>query len=138
MSLPTPRNTPISEFNKSHPLLSWAFPSLFPYGRAEYVSSRPREVDYKTYIKHLLLHCSGRFAQHPRFCYVVFNTLMRIQVNTKSSFFVRKLHPEQKDLSIDDLRAAFEDDSGQSDTSSTPSLATLALFEELALTGTAT
>jgi ATP-dependent DNA helicase PIF1 len=115
MSLPTPRNTPISEFNKSHPLLSWAFPSLFPYGRAEYVSSRPREVDYKTYIKHLLLHCSGRFAQHPRFCYVVFNTLMRIQVNTKSSFFVRKLHPEQKDLSIDDLRAAFEDDSGQSD-----------------------
>jgi ATP-dependent DNA helicase PIF1 len=39
---------------------------------------------------------------------------MRIQVNTKSSFFVRKLHPEQKDLSIDDLRAAFEDGSGHS------------------------
>jgi ATP-dependent DNA helicase PIF1 len=97
MSLPTPRNTPISEFNKSHPLLSWAFPSLFQSRRAEYVSSRPREVDYKTYIKHLLLHCSGRFAQHPRFRYV------------------RKLHPEQKDLSIDDLRAAFEDGSGQSD-----------------------
>jgi ATP-dependent DNA helicase PIF1 len=115
MSMPTARLTPISEFNKAHPLLSWAFPSLFPRGHAEYVTSRLRDVDYKTYVKHLLLHKSGRFAQHPRFRYVVFNTLMRTQVNTRSSFFVRKLHLEQRQLSLDDLKAVFEDDSGQSE-----------------------
>jgi hypothetical protein len=115
MSMPTARLTPISEFNKAHPLLSWAFLSLFPRGHTKYVTSRLQDVDYKTYVKHLLLHKSGRFAQHPRFRYVVFNTLMRTQVNTRSSFFVRKLHPEQRQLSLNNLKAAFEDDSEQSE-----------------------
>jgi ATP-dependent DNA helicase PIF1 len=115
MSLPTPQNTPLSEFNKTHPLLSWAFPSLFPRGQAEFVSSRLRDVDYKKYIRHLLLHKSARFAQHPRFRYVVFNTVMRMQVNTKAGFFVQKMHPEHKDLTVEDLRAAFDDDTEESE-----------------------
>jgi ATP-dependent DNA helicase PIF1 len=110
MSLPTPQNTPLSVFNKTHPLLSWAFPSLFPRGQAEFVLSRLRDVDYKKYICHLLLHKSARFAQHPRFRYVVFNTVMRMQVNTKAGFFVQKMHPEHKDLTVEDLRAAFNND----------------------------
>jgi hypothetical protein len=56
----------------------------------------------------------GRFAQHLRFRYVAFNILMRRQVNTKSGFFLRKIRPEQGDLTIDDLRLAFQGDTVES------------------------
>lgn len=96
MSMPTPRTTPVSEFNKTTPILSWVFPTLYPRGLAEIVTSRPREVQYPDYIRHLLLYKDGRFARHPRWRYVVFNTLMRHRVNTKAGFFVNKLHPSWK------------------------------------------
>jgi hypothetical protein len=35
--------------------------------------------------------------------------LMRRQVNTKSGFFVRKVQPKQGDLSLNDLRLAFQE-----------------------------
>jgi hypothetical protein len=92
MSMPTPQRTPLSEFNKSYALLSWAFPTLYPQGRAEFVESRLRDVNYPEYIRHLLLHKDRRFAQHPRWRYVAFNTLKRKQVNTKAGFFVRQMH----------------------------------------------
>jgi hypothetical protein len=88
MSMPTPQRTPLSELNKSHALLSWAFPGLFPRGQAEYVTPRLRNVPYAEYIRHLILYKDMRFAQHPRFRYVVFNTLMRLQINTWAGFFV--------------------------------------------------
>jgi ATP-dependent DNA helicase PIF1 len=116
MSLPTPRWTPLSEFNKSQPLLSWAFPTLFPYGTAEYVNVRQRDVDYPEYIRHLLLYQDPRFAQHPRFRYVGFDTIMRTQANTKSSFFFKKLAgQEHRELSLNDIRQAFQDETPQSE-----------------------
>jgi hypothetical protein len=66
MSMPTPQATPLSEYNKSHALLSWAFPSLYPRGRAEFVDQRPRKVSYRDNVHHLLLYRDGRFARHPR------------------------------------------------------------------------
>jgi hypothetical protein len=115
MSMPTPDQTPLSEFNKSHPLLSWAFPSLYPQGRAEFVDNRMREATYPEYVRHLLLYKDGRFAQHPRWRYVVFNTMMRTKVNEKAGFFVNRLHPEGKDLTVDDLRQAFQDQTDDSE-----------------------
>jgi hypothetical protein len=90
------------------------FPVAFSRGQAVFVSLRLRDVDYKKYVRHLLFHRSARFAQHPRFRYVVFNTVMRIQVNTKAGFFVQKMHAEHKDLTVEDLRAAFDDDTEES------------------------
>jgi len=115
MSMATPQRTPISEFNKAHALLSWAFPTLFPFGKAEFVNPRVRDVEYPEYARHLLLYKDGRFARHPRYRYVVFNTMFRKQVNTRAGFFVRKLHPQMNDLTAEDLRHAFEDDSEQSE-----------------------
>jgi hypothetical protein len=115
ISMPTPQATPLSEYNKSHPLLSWAFPSLYPRGRAEFVDTQPREVNYRDYVHHLLLYRDGRFARHPRWRYVVFNTLMRFSVNDKAGFFVNKLHPEQKDMTLDEIRKAFEDTSDEAE-----------------------
>jgi ATP-dependent DNA helicase PIF1 len=45
ITLPSIRQTPISEFDRSQPLLSLACPSLFPKGAAEFVQARPRSID---------------------------------------------------------------------------------------------
>lgn len=92
MSMPTPQTIPVSQFNKATPTLSWGFTTFYPRGRAEIVTSPPREVQYPGYIQHLLLYKDGRFARHSRWRCVFFNTLMRYYVNTKAGFFVNKLH----------------------------------------------
>jgi ATP-dependent DNA helicase PIF1 len=114
MSMPTPQQTRISEYQRKQGTLSLAFPGLYPYGRFEYLTPRAREVKYTDYVRHLLLYRDMRFAQHPRFRYVAFNTIMRHQINEKAGFFVRKLDPQNKDLSLDDLRNAFNDDTEDS------------------------
>jgi ATP-dependent DNA helicase PIF1 len=75
-------STPLNNFNNSHALLSLAFPTLFPRGLAEYTDAQPQGISYTAFVKHLFLYKDGRFHQHPWFRYVVFNTLMRRQVNT--------------------------------------------------------
>ena len=77
LTAPPMRSTPLSEFNRSQALLSLAFPTLFPNGDAEYITPRIRNVPYPDYIQHLMKYQDGRFARHPRFRYVVFNTIMR-------------------------------------------------------------
>jgi ATP-dependent DNA helicase PIF1 len=78
MSMPTPQQTPISEYQRTQAtLLSLAFSRLYLYGRAEYLTPQAREVKYTNYVRHMLLYCDMRFAQHPRFRYVAFNTIMR-------------------------------------------------------------
>jgi ATP-dependent DNA helicase PIF1 len=109
LSMGTIRKTPIDEFNRTQAIFSLAFLTLFPNGEAEYVDPRIREIPLRDYVRHLLLFRDGRFARHLRFRYVAFNMLMRRQVNTKSGFFVRKVQPKQGDLSLNDLRLAFQE-----------------------------
>jgi ATP-dependent DNA helicase PIF1 len=111
---PTMYSTPLNDFNNSHALLSLAFPTLFPRGLAEFTDARPRAIPYAAFVKHLFLYKDLRFQQHPRFRYVVFNTLQRKQVNTRSMFFVKKIRPQDNHISLADLRRAFEDDSPES------------------------
>ncbi|EED12765.1 conserved hypothetical protein [Talaromyces stipitatus ATCC 10500] len=110
MEFPPFRSTPIAEFTRSQPLLSWAFPALFPRGEGEYIHPRQRTVSFADYAKHLMKFHDGRFARHPRFRYVVFNTMMRQQANTKASFFVKQKTKDGREITADDLRLAFEDD----------------------------
>ncbi|RKK17321.1 hypothetical protein BFJ67_g17727, partial [Fusarium oxysporum f. sp. cepae] len=79
LQLPNIRHTPINEFNRSHALLSLAFPCLFPDGRADFVEPRLRSIDYRDYVEHAMRWHDGRFARHPTFRFVAFNTLMRSQ-----------------------------------------------------------
>jgi hypothetical protein len=102
--------TPINEFNRTQAIFSVAFPTLFPNGAAEFITPRMQEIGLRDYIRHLLLYKDGRFAQHSCFRYVGFNMLMRHQINSKSGFFVKKLRPEQGDLTLDDLKMAFQED----------------------------
>jgi len=106
LTQPAFRSTPLNEFNRSQALLSLAFPTLFPTGEAEFVTPRLRHVSYADYIEHLMKYHDGRFARHPRFRYVVFNTLMRRQVNKKSTYFVNKLSSDDE-LDVSAIKAAF-------------------------------
>jgi hypothetical protein len=106
------RRTPLNEFNRSQPLLSWAFPTLYPRGTAEFVSPPERTITYNDYVGHAMRYRDGRFARHPRFRFVAFNTLMRSTVNAKSSYFVK--HTPQGQVSLDELRAAFDSNSRDS------------------------
>ncbi|KAM4060880.1 ATP-dependent DNA helicase PIF1 [Hirsutella rhossiliensis] len=74
LQLPNIRHTPINEFNRSHALLSLAFPASF----------------LTDYIEHAMRWHDGRFARHPTFRFVAFNTLMRSQARTRSKFFVKQ------------------------------------------------
>lgn len=112
--MPSYSSQPISEFDRGQPLLSLAFPSLFPTGAAEFYSFRPRAVSYRDLVKYLLLYKDGRFERHPTFRYLVFNTVVRQQVNKNSSFYVKNLSPA-RNISFEDLQAAFADDTPEAE-----------------------
>lgn len=77
LSMPSFRSTPVQEFNSSQPILSWAFPTLYPTGQADFLAPRTRTVSFANYVTDLLKYFNGRFARHTTWRYVVFNTLMR-------------------------------------------------------------
>ena len=58
--------------------MSLAFSMLFHRGRAEFITPRPRTSTLPAYVQHLQYH-DGRFAKHPRFRFVRFNTIARHQ-----------------------------------------------------------
>ncbi|KJZ69841.1 hypothetical protein HIM_10769 [Hirsutella minnesotensis 3608] len=108
LQLPNIRHTPINEFNRSHALLSLAFPCLFPDGRADFVEPRLRSIDYKDYIEHAMRWHDGRFARHPTFRFVAFNTLMRSQARARSKFFVKQHDVTREPLTREQLIQALE------------------------------
>ncbi|KAF5127214.1 ATP-dependent DNA helicase pif1 [Metarhizium anisopliae] len=108
LQLPNIRRTPINEFNRSHALLSLAFPCLFPDGRADFVEPRLRSIDYKDYVEHAMRWHDGRFARHPTFRFVAFNTMMRSQARARSNFFVKQHHGMHQPLTREQLIQALE------------------------------
>ncbi|KHO00508.1 ATP-dependent DNA helicase PIF1 [Metarhizium album ARSEF 1941] len=108
LRFPNIRHTPINEFNRSHALLSLAFPCLFPDGRADFVEPRLRSIEYKDYIEHAMRWHDGRFARHPTFRFVAFNTLMRSQARARSKFFVKQHDGTREPLTREQLIQALE------------------------------
>ncbi|KAF7137062.1 hypothetical protein CNMCM5793_006913 [Aspergillus hiratsukae] len=110
LTMPSFRSTPLSELNRM-PLVSWAFPTLFPRGGADYAHPRMRGVSYAEYAKHLMRYEDGRFAKHPRFRYVLFNTLMRGQASRSAGFYSK-----QRELpELEELQALFENEDPESE-----------------------
>ncbi|KAM4063335.1 ATP-dependent DNA helicase PIF1 [Hirsutella rhossiliensis] len=93
---------------RSHALLSLAFPCLFPDGRADFVEPRLRSIEYKKYIEHAMRWHDGRFARHPTFRFVAFNTLMRPQARARSKFFVKQQDGSREPLTREQLIEALE------------------------------
>ncbi|KAK8913452.1 hypothetical protein VCV18_011458 [Metarhizium anisopliae] len=105
LQLPNIRRTPINEFNRSHALLSLAFPCLFPDGRADFVEPRLRSIDYKDYVEHAMRWHDGRFARHPTFRFVAFNTMMRSQARAR---LVKQHHGMHQPLTREQLIQALK------------------------------
>ncbi len=103
--MPTIRPTPLNEFNRSQALFSLACPSLYPYGKADFVQPRQREINYQDYLEHAMKWNDGRFAKHHTFRYIALNTLMRQQAYAHSRFYVNK---RQTLLTKTDLQQALE------------------------------
>jgi hypothetical protein len=108
LEIPDIRRTPLNEFNGPQALLSLAFPTLFPRGQADFVEPRLRPIKYADYIQHALRWHDGRFARHPTFRFVVFNTLMRAQARAISGYFVKQHQQRQGLITRDDLLEAFQ------------------------------
>ncbi|KAM4067379.1 ATP-dependent DNA helicase PIF1 [Hirsutella rhossiliensis] len=68
---------PIDEFNRSQPLLSLAFPTLYPDGKADFVEPRLRSITYQDYLGHAMRWHDGRFARHKTWPFVALNTLLQ-------------------------------------------------------------
>ncbi|EED11952.1 hypothetical protein TSTA_000300 [Talaromyces stipitatus ATCC 10500] len=113
LTLPDPRSTPISEYKTTLPLLSLALPTLFPQGKADYSIPRERTVEFQQYAQHLMKYKDGRFARHPRFRFIMFNTMMRQRANAQAGFMVKR-RSNLPNCTVDQLRAAFEEDSEES------------------------
>ena len=105
LSVPSFRQTPISEWNRQC-VFRMAFPSLFPDGKGDFYLPREHQFTLKEWIRHLLRYHDKRFARHPRFRYVVFNTLLRADAKVKASYLCRKVNGE--DISLEDLNDLVE------------------------------
>jgi ATP-dependent DNA helicase PIF1 len=100
---PEIRQTPIDELGRKHRLFAMCFPTLFPYGTADWHQGRMRNVSLADWGEHFLKFHDGRFGTHPRFRFLVFNMLMRKKAREASGFWVKK-RPDLLGLSLDELK----------------------------------
>ena len=80
---------PISEFT-TEGYISRAFPTLFPFGKADLHSPRLHQVRPNPYFKYLMKYKDGRFAKHPRFRYFAMNSIMRWTALTNSHICIKR------------------------------------------------
>src|SRR6266566_1919812 len=78
-----------------------AFPTLFPYGKADFDMPRSRTVTLAAYAKHMLKYQDSRFSRHPLFRYYVFNRIMREQALNATCFLYGQL--DKNSLSLNKL-----------------------------------
>jgi hypothetical protein len=74
-----------------------------------------RFINYTDYVKYLFKYHDERFARHLRFRYVIFNIIMRKQVNTRAGFFIKRDDNDRFIIIFNNLRAVFEDNSPESE-----------------------
>jgi hypothetical protein len=107
---PEIRQTPIDELGRKHRLFAMCFPTLFPYGTADWHQGRMRNVFLADWGEHFLKFHDGRFGAHPRFRFLVFNMLMRNKAREASGFWLKK-RPDLLGLSLDELKELLREES---------------------------
>ncbi|OAQ58434.1 ATP-dependent DNA helicase PIF1 [Pochonia chlamydosporia 170] len=107
---PEIRQTPIDELGRKHRLFAMCFPTLFPYGTADWHQGRIRNVSLADWAEHFLKFHDGRFGARPRFRFLVFNMLMRKKAQEASGFWVKK-RPDLLGLSLDELKELLGEES---------------------------
>src|SRR5579859_4540182 len=90
LTMPTIDGTPINEHDPNTCYMINAFPTLFPQGKADFHARRDVKVNAQDYFKHLLRYCDERFAQHSRFRYFAWNSILRWEGKAKAKVFVKQ------------------------------------------------
>jgi ATP-dependent DNA helicase PIF1 len=109
--LPAPsiQHTPIDEASGRERILSLAFPTLYPTGRADLNTPRLREVPLKDYARHLMSWHDQRFARHARWRFFIFNMYMRQKARSTARFYVSRT-ADIKDFTREELTEALDTD----------------------------
>src|SRR5882762_178274 len=94
------RQTPLSKQSASF-IIRGTFPTLFPYGKADFDMPRSRTVTLAAYAKHMLKYQDSRFGRHPLFHYYVFNQIIKKQALNATRFLYSQLN--KNSLSLDEL-----------------------------------
>ncbi|CAB4407286.1 unnamed protein product [Rhizophagus irregularis] len=92
---PEIEGVPINEFHTPGYMVR-AFPTLYPYGRADLCSARVKEVKPAEYFRHLLWYKDGRFARHPRWRYFALNSSMRWRALQEGQIYVKQNLKEEQ------------------------------------------
>jgi hypothetical protein len=74
---PTVQSAPIDEAPGRERLFGMAFPTLYPTGQAGFNEGRIRNVSLGDYAHHLIRFHDGRFGEHLRWRFFIFNMIMR-------------------------------------------------------------
>jgi arsenate reductase-like glutaredoxin family protein len=80
---------PINEFNTDG-YMAQAFPTLFPFGRADYNAERNVKLTLIEYFQFLMRYRDGRFAQHARFRFFAMNTVLRWQALNYAKIYIQR------------------------------------------------
>jgi len=75
-----------------------AFPTLFPYSKANFNILRSRTVTLAAYAKYMLKYQDGWFSRHPLFRYYVFNRIIREQALNATRFLYSRLNKNSLSL----------------------------------------
>lgn len=77
-SIPVPsiRMTPLDEASDNAKILSMAFPTLYPWGKANLNTPRIQSVSILDYVEQLLRPQEQTCAIHPRWPFLVFNMIV--------------------------------------------------------------
>ena len=94
------RQIPLSKRLASF-IMRGAFPTLFPYSKADFNISQSRIVTLAVYAKHILKYQDGWFGRHPLFRYYMFNWIIREQALNATRFLYGRL--DKNSLSLDEL-----------------------------------
>jgi len=83
--------TLINEHDPNNCYMINAFPILFPHRLADFhAQGRDVKVSAYDYFKHLLHYHDGRFAQHSRFRYFAWNSILRWEGKKKARIFAKR------------------------------------------------
>ena len=108
---PSNEGEPINEFH-TEGLATMAFPTLFPYGKADPTNKRRRrEVTLTEGMKHLIKYAERsstgqfvwRFASHPRFTYWALNMKQRHQLLSQAHIYLTQ-NPQDANLTTEELQ----------------------------------
>jgi len=84
LTMPRIHPASINEHDPNRKYIVEAFPTLFPTCKADFHEKRKVDISAAEYFKHLMRYHDGRFAQHPRFRYFAWNSLLRWEAKTRS------------------------------------------------------